>query len=476
MSAEAWTPELESTVIRGIQAGVASARSEGTVSPHLVALLHAGLMRLLAQRPAVELRCRGQFLDLDGTRLPRSDHDRAYTRRLLRSLRAMGLAGLRFLPELGVAELQTALDVLGKSGHSGDQWCEMSRRFQRAQIAHIVAIEAERGQSLHFPAGVGLGVHRSTAQSLYLEAAQLVRQLQSDLQRHEPVRWYAIRRLVQRMFDLLVEDDAPLLGLTCIKNMQGYELTHAVNVTILSLALAREVQLAKRDIEIVGIAAFVHDIGQMDVPAAIVERHGPLSEEEWATMRQHTLHGALRLLEGGPLDLVAPAALVALEHHLGLWADGHPRLPAGWTMSVASQIVHVTDTYDALTSRRVYRQRAVRPDQVLAYMLENAGLRFDAALVKSFIRLLGIYPPGTTVRLDDDSIGVVVRPNRTPERLHRPQVCMLLDGAGQPLSDNPVVDLGQIEDRSGGFARSVGACIDPDPFEISPAAIFLGSS
>ncbi len=476
MSAEAWTPELETTVIRGIQAGIASASADGKVSPHLVALLHAGLWRLLAQRPVVELRCLGQFLDIDGARLPRSDHDRAYTRRLLRSLRSMGLVGLRFLPELGVAELQTALEVLGKSGHSGDHWCEMSRRFQRAQITHIVAIEAERGQSLHFPAGVGLGVHRTAAQSLYLQAARLYRQMQSDLRRQEPLQWYAIRRLVQRMFDLLVEDDAPLLGLTCIKNMQGYEFTHAVNVMILSLALAREAQLAKRDVETVGIAAFVHDIGQMDVPAAIVERQGALGEEEWATMRRHTLHGALRLFEAGPLELTAPAALVALEHHLGLWADGYPKLPAGWTTSVASQIVHVTDTYDALTSRRVYRQRAVRPDQALAYMLENAGLRFETALVKCFIRLLGIYPPGTTVRLDDDAVGVVVRPNRTPERLHRPQVCVLLDGAGQPVSDDPVVDLGQIDERSGRFARSVGACIDPDPLEISPAAIFLGAS
>ncbi len=475
MSGEFPTPALETTVVRGIQAGIESVRSGEKPSPHLVALLHAGLTRLLAQCPAIELHCIGQFLEFDGKRLPRSDEDRVYTRRLLRNLRAAGLRGLRILPGLGVNELLAALEVLGRSGLPGDLWCEVSRRLERAQVKHIRALEAERGQSLHFPEGAGLSVHRAMAQRLYLEAARLYHELQNDLKEQRPVQWHALRRLLQRMLDLFDEDGAPLLGLTCIKSMQSYEFTHAVNVTILSLALARETGLAKRDCEAVGLAAFMHDVGQMNVPTEVLERQGALIDEEWASMRRHTLHGALRLLESGPLELTASAALAALEHHLGVWGEGYPKLPAGWTPSLASQIVHITDTYDALTSRRVYRQHSVRPDRALAYMLENTGLRFDTVLVRRFVRFLGVYPPGTTVRLDDAAVGVVVRPNQTPERLHRPQVCVLLDGGGQPVTQDPIVDLGQVDPETGHYARSVDACVDPEPLEIAPASIFLAA-
>ena len=473
MSGEIPAPALASTVVRGIQATIGSVRAEGRPSPHLVALLHAGLSRLLLQRPAVELRCLGLFLDIDGILLPHSDEDRVHTWRLLRSLRAARLQGLRFVRGLGVSELQSALEVLGKSGVPGDLCCEVSRRFEHAQVRHVEALEAEREQALHFPEGAGLTVHRLAAQHLYLAAAQLYRDLLHDLQQQQPIQLHAIRRLLQRMVDLLDEDEAPLLGLTCIKSMQDYEYTHAVNVTILSLGLARAAGLAKRDVERVGIAAFLHDVGQLDVPAGILEHPGALGDEEWATMQRHTVHGALRLLEAGLLEFTAPAALVALEHHLSVWGEGYPKMPAGWTPSLAAQIVQIADTYDALTSRRVYRERAVRPDRAMSYLLENAGLRFDAVLVKRFVRFLGVYPPGTTVRLDDAAVAVVVRPNRTPEHLHRPQVCLLLDGHGQPVQEGGLVNLGDT-DATGRFTRRVDACIDPEPLEIAPAAVFLG--
>ncbi len=472
MASEARHPELETTVVRGLQAALTAQRQGGSISPHLVALLHAGLTRLLAQQSSLELRCAGLYLDFNGARLPRGEHDRAQTRRLLRALRAAGLQGLGFEAGLAVTELQKALEILGQSGLPGDVWCEVPRRFQRAQIGKVVAFEIEPGAQLQFPAGVGFSLHRATAQRLYLEGAHLYRETLAAARQAKPMPLYAIRRLLQRLVDLLEEDDTPLLGLTCVKSMEGYELTHAVNVTILSLALARAAGLTKAHTEHVGLAAFLHDLGQLDVPPGLLEREGALSGAEWQQMRRHTLHGALRLLDAGPLEFMAPAALTALEHHLGMWGEGYPKLPAGWTPGVGSQIVHITDTYDALTSRRVYRQHAVSPDRVMAYLLDNAGLRFEPTLVRHFVGLLGLYPPGTTVQLDNQAVGVVVRPNRDTARLHRPQVCLAIDADGKPIEQDPIVDLALTDSTTGGFAHSVRRCVDPEPFEIAPAAVF----
>jgi hypothetical protein len=96
-------------------------------------------------------------------------------------------------------------------------------------------------------------------------------------------------------------------------------------------------------------------------------------------------------------------------------------------------------------------------------------------LVKQFVRMLGLYPPGTTVRLDTGEVGIVVRSNRRPRMLHRPQVSLVLDAQGAPVEGDPVVDLADVQEGSGGFTRSVSRSVDPEPLEIAPAAAFLSA-
>jgi HD-GYP domain-containing protein (c-di-GMP phosphodiesterase class II) len=467
--------DLETVVVRGIQTGIASYRGRGEGSPHLVALLHAGVTRLLAARGALELRRIGHFLDLNGVRFPRGDHDRVFTRRLSRTLRQCGLAGLRLEPGVGVGELRAMLQILGRASLPGDLLCEVPGRLRRAQVVHVSAIEANHEPEIRYPTGVGFSLHRSTAQRLYLRALALYGGLADALASHDTRHLYEIRRVIQRMVELMDEDAAPLLGLTSIKSMESYDLTHAVNVMILAVGLARTARLSRLDIEDVGFAAFLHDVGQFDIPDAILSRQGALSEAEWASMRRHTLLGAMRMLDAGPLEVCASSALVALEHHLGAQGDGYPKLPGGYVPSLLSRIVHIADTFDALTSRRVYRQRSVQPDRALAFMLEDAGKKFDPLLVKQFVRMLGLYPPGTTVRLDTGEVGIVVRSNRRPRMLHRPQVSLVLDAQGAPVEGDPVVDLADVQEGSGGFTRSVSRSVDPEPLEIAPAAAFLSA-
>ena len=92
--------KLESIVVRGLQAGIASCRQQGDLLPDLIAMLHAGLHRLLEQSGSLDLRSAGQFLLLNGERLPREHDDRVFARRLSRALRTRGLEGLRFESEM----------------------------------------------------------------------------------------------------------------------------------------------------------------------------------------------------------------------------------------------------------------------------------------------------------------------------------------------------------------------------------------
>ncbi len=466
---------LETIVVNGLQTGITAYRSNEEATSKLVALLHTGLSRLLANHGPLELRCAGQFIHLAGQRLPRGDEDRVATRRLLRLLRHCGIRALRIEPGLGVGELKRVLEVLGHASLPGELLCEVPGRLSHAQVVHVQVVEHTHERTLRFPGGWGFSVHRSVAQRLYLEGLDLQRELTRAVRAREMLPWLRMRRWVQRLDDLVREDGTPLLGMTHIKSIEEYDVTHAVNVAILSVALARAGGLDKIDVEQVGVAAFVHDLGQAEIPQEILTREGALSDEDWAHMRRHTLHSALRLLDAGPLELAAPAALAALQHHVGVSGDGYPRFPEETRTVTAARIIHITDTYDALTSRRVYRLQPVRPDQALQFLLDKSREVFDADWVQSFVRMLGLYPPGTTVQLDTNEVGVVVRANPHARMMHRPQVCVVLDAEGKALEQDSVVDLAETIEGREAFARSVSKTLDPEPLEIAPAALFMGN-
>jgi hypothetical protein len=138
-----------------------------------------------------------------------------------------------------------------------------------------------------------------------------------------------------------------------------------------------------------------------------------------------------------------------------------------------SRIVHLADTYDAMTSRRTYRRKSVHPHRVITWMLQDPEQQFDALLVKYLVHTLGLFPPGSTVRLDSGCVGVVVRANRLPQLLGRPQVCILLEADGTAAEPGAFVDLSETLLVSEGERGTIEAAVDPDPLGISPAAVIL---
>jgi len=495
--------QLQSIVVRGLQAGIASCRAHGDILPDLVAMLHAGLNRLLEQDGSQVLRGAGQFLLLNGTRLPHDFSDRVFARRLSRALRQRGLDGVRFEPGLTVKELHTALRVIGKAGAMPGR-TRIPAQLRTAGVDHVLALVLPEESVFRPPVGPGLSIHRRQAQHLYLQALGIVQEwvdASSPAQETEdPETDYAAveaeleelvqfdtaqlpyqvrrrmrrtKRLLQRMIDLMQEDDAALLGLTIVKGLENYSVTHAVNVAVLSMAIGRTAGLHKRDLQRLGMAGLLHDLGQLDVPSDVLQHCGPLTAEQWASMQRHTLTGASRVLRSGPLTLMSDAAVVALEHHLGMAGQGYPRASTARVPSLLSRIVHLADTYDALTSRRSYRRASIHPHRVIGWMLHDPEGRFDPLLVKLLVHTLGLYPPGSTVRLDSGCIGVVVRANRLPQLLARPQVCVLLEPDGSTSEADAYVDLSETLLLSEGERGRIEETLDPTAFGISPAAVFL---
>jgi putative nucleotidyltransferase with HDIG domain len=180
-------------------------------------------------------------------------------------------------------------------------------------------------------------------------------------------------------------DSRFVLPLLKLKEFDQYTTTHSLNVAILSLGLAETLGFRPTEIRTIGVAGLLHDIGKTRIPIDILTKPGKLSDNERAIMNEHPVDGARIILQSeDDLDL---AATVAYEHHVMLNGGGYPAMHYNRECTMASRLVHVCDVFDALSTKRPYRD-AWPSEKTMAYLEERSGLEFDPDIVAAFIRTL----------------------------------------------------------------------------------------
>lgn len=179
---------------------------------------------------------------------------------------------------------------------------------------------------------------------------------------------------------------AMVLPLLQLKEFDEYTTTHSINVAVLSMALGEFLGSGPAETRAFGLAGLLHDLGKVRIPREILNKPGKLTPEERAVIEAHPADGARMILEGEePLDL---AAAVAYEHHICIDGTGYPLLRYPRPAHFASRLVHVCDVYDALRTRRPYRDAWTSPE-ALNYIRGRSGSEFDPALVDALHEMMG---------------------------------------------------------------------------------------
>jgi HD-GYP domain-containing protein (c-di-GMP phosphodiesterase class II) len=180
-------------------------------------------------------------------------------------------------------------------------------------------------------------------------------------------------------------DSEIMLPLLQLKEFDEYTTTHALNVSVLAMALCEYLGLSGRDTRAIGVAALLRDVGMTRVPREVVTKAGPPTEAEWALIRQHPAAGAKIILASEPqLDL---AAVVALEHHRLPNGAGYPSPHFARPPHYASLLVQVCDVYDALRTRRLHRG-AWTSASALEYVEHRAGRVFEETIAMAFVAMV----------------------------------------------------------------------------------------
>jgi putative two-component system response regulator len=158
---------------------------------------------------------------------------------------------------------------------------------------------------------------------------------------------------------------------------------HIVRISRYCAVLGRALGMPADEVEIGSHAATMHDVGKIGIPDAILRKRGPLTESERRVMQTHTEIGA-SILAGSPSELMQAGETIAISHHEKWDGSGYPHQLAGVAIPLWGRICAIVDVFDALTSRRSYRQ-AVSDAQAVEIMLPDLGRHFDPQLFGVFM-------------------------------------------------------------------------------------------
>ena len=272
----------------------------------------------------------------------------------------------------------------------------------------------------------------------------------------------AARALVDSLAQAVSANRTALIALTALKNYDNYTFTHMVNVSILTMSQARALGIEGTTLRELGLAALMHDIGKVRTPTEILNKPDKLTDSEFIVMRMHVVDGAEILRRTPEMPAVAP--IIAFEHHLRLDGTGYPAGVSRTGLNLGTMLCSIADVYDAMRSQRAYQQ-AFPSDRILEVMKRNDGHQFDQNLVRRFTQLLGIYPPGNLVRLDDGAMAVVIAVH-APEPF-KPRVKVIATPGGETLATPYEVNLWEVPDEAPG-PRTVKAPLDPAEHGVDP--------
>ena len=339
-----------------------------------------------------------------------------------------------------------------KASSIGELWIDVSKGLD-VEVGTVsvspeeVAAEAEAAllaavQSPPVNLAVSMEDELQRAARLCERSKAAVVSMFSDARMGQALQFEQAGELVEEISDSIMRHPNALISLARLKNADEYTYMHSVAVCALMIALARNLGLNEGQVREAGLAGLLHDIGKMAIPNEVLNKPGKLTDNEFATVRDHPEAGSRMLIASKQVS--ALVLDVCLHHHEKVDGSGYPHRLAGEQISLYARMGAVCDVYDAITSDRPYKN-GWDPAESIRKMAEWCKGHFDEAVFKAFVKSVGIYPTGSLVRLESGRLGVVMDQHETS--LLTPRVKVFFSAKSKAPIPQEVLDLSKLVGR-----------------------------
>ena len=249
----------------------------------------------------------------------------------------------------------------------------------------------------------------------FQEAASAVKNISRNIHSKPKEAYTAADTLVGKMVEAMINNGDVMVH--AMNDKLGDDVYfHSLNVTVLSLMLAKVLGLDAEQVHQLGMGAMFHDIGKTEIPQKILMKTDPLTKAEQSFLEMHCEYG---VKIANKIGLSREAMTVVMQHHEFSDGSGYPNRITGDKMTLLSRIVSIVNAYDNLCNPSVLAN-SLTPHEALSQMFAVKRGKFDEAPLKAFIRCMGVYPPGSIVQLSNDMFGLVVSVN--PSKPLKPNI------------------------------------------------------
>ena len=290
-------------------------------------------------------------------------------------------------------------------------------------------------QTVEKPHQVSIQDEIKIAQEVLTRAKQETVQMFQDARMGNSINTEGAAILVDEITQSVSRNAAAMLSITRIKNKDDYTYLHSVAVCALMIALGKHMDY-QGDIQSLGMAGLLHDIGKTFIPDEVLNKPGKLTDEEFRIVQEHPLKGWQHLKQNNDVDDICLD--VCLHHHERVDGKGYPDKLSGNDLSLVARMGAVCDVYDAITSARCYKS-GWEPADALKKMAEWKEGHFDDAVFNAFVKTIGIYPVGTLLKLKSGRLAVVME--QSSKTLLKPKIKIFFSCSSNAPIPTKMIDL-----------------------------------
>lgn len=419
---------------------------------------HNHLAHLIAEHGDITIKAFGGHYFVNERLVKFDEHGASGAAQVVAEWKSLGIGGIMFEATVSLDDIRQFVTFIAavKPNSANIEELAAKLKVQGHAGVHLLSLKRDGEHPHRHVSEDEKKTIRLSARNAFFQAMNTVQELIVNVSQDREVNIAKTRRVVQALIDHVARDESSLLELASIRDYDDYTYAHSTNVCVYSLTLGARLGLDRSRLSQLGFTALFHDIGKVKLPKDLIRKPDAYDENDWIQMQRHPLLGAKTIFSRLKLDEhTARAARGAFEHHINNDFTGYPSLRhRRRTPDLFSRIISIVDTFDALSSGRVYLRKSISPDEVIRKMRMQMTVKFDPFLLKIFTNVVGIYPSGSLVLLSSNEIALVLTNNE--QNLARPYVKIVGNKAG--LLENPIwLDLALPENED----RKVLRMIDP---------------